>query len=76
MGRARGIRRGGLIRRIDAHEIRDIKSFRRAMAAVAKARPDRVVFVVLRGVRSRFQYVEPEWSPATDGPAKAPRTKE
>ena len=61
-----GLRSGDLIQRIGENKIRGIKSYRRAMEAVAEQQPERVVFVVLRGVRTRFQYVEPEWKPVVD----------
>ena len=32
------------------------------MKAVTQKESERVVFVVLRGVRTHFQYVEPDWS--------------
>ena len=64
-----GLRSGDLIQRIGENEIRGIKSYRRAMEAVAEQQPERVVFVVLRGVRTRFQYVEPEWKPVVDDEA-------
>jgi serine protease Do len=58
-----GIWPGDLIQRIDEFEIQGIEDYRKAMEAVTKRKPDRVVFVVLRGVHSRFEYVEPEWKP-------------
>ncbi|MBN2562614.1 MAG: PDZ domain-containing protein [Phycisphaerae bacterium] len=58
-----GISQGDLIQRIDRHPIRGLESYRKAMKAVTEAQPERVVFVVLRGVQTRFQYVEPDWSP-------------
>lgn len=61
-----GIRPGDLIQRIATHEISRRKSFRAAMKAITKAQPPRVVFVVLRGVQTRFQYVEPDWKPVLD----------
>jgi serine protease Do len=60
-----GIRPGDLIQRIDDHKIRGLRSYRRVMEAVTEAQPERVVFVVLRGVRTHFQYVEPDWKPTT-----------
>lgn len=56
-----GIRVGDLIQRINDHTVRSRKSFRRAMEKITKEQPERVVFVVLRGVQTRFQFVEPEW---------------
>jgi S1-C subfamily serine protease len=58
-----GVRSGDLIQRIDRHEIRGLNSYRAAIEAVTKAQPERVVFVVLRGVRTHFQFIEPEWKP-------------
>ncbi len=60
-----GLRSGDLIQRIGDKRIRGIKSYRRAIETVTEQQPERVVFVVLRGVRTRFQYVEPEWKPTT-----------
>ena len=61
-----GIRPDDLIQRIDEFEIEGLSDYRSAMEAVTKQQPERVVFVVLRGARTRFQYVEPDWSPATN----------
>ena len=33
------------------------------MEKIAEEQPERVVFVVLRGIETRFQFVEPEWKP-------------
>ena len=52
-----------LIQRIDEFEITKLSDYRKAMEEIEKRQPERVVFVVLRGVRSFFQYVEPDWSP-------------
>ena len=56
-----GLRPSDLIQRIDEFEIRGLKSYRAAMKAITEKESDRVVFVVLRGVRTRFQYIEPDW---------------
>jgi serine protease Do len=64
-----GIRSGDLIQRIGEREIRGIRSYRRAMEAITKEQPERVVFVVLRDVRTHFQYVEPDWKPTTSDQA-------
>ncbi len=58
-----GILPGDLIQRIDQHEITDLDSFRRAMEAVGRDKSPRVAFALLRGVRTRFQYAEPDWGP-------------
>ena len=56
-----GLRPGDLIQRIDDSTITDLKTYRAAMENARKKKPERMVFVVLRGVRTHFQYVEPEW---------------
>ncbi|MCH7872494.1 MAG: PDZ domain-containing protein, partial [Planctomycetes bacterium] len=58
-----GIAPRDLIQRIDEFEITKLSTYRKAMEAIAERKPERVVFVVLRGVRSFFQYVEPDWRP-------------
>ena len=46
--------------------IRGLKSFRGALKEIKRQQPDRVVVVVLRGVKTHFQYLEPDWTPAED----------
>jgi len=58
-----GVREGDLIQRIDDREIPGLNEYRAAIQEVTKSQPERVVFVVLRGVRTHFQYIEPDWSP-------------
>ena len=58
-----GIRTGDLIQRLDKHDVKGLQGYRKAMEAVPKAQPERVVFVVLRGTRTHFQYIEPDWGP-------------
>jgi serine protease Do len=58
-----GIDADDLIQKINDYEIKGLKSYRKAMEEITKQQPQRVVFVVLRGVQTRFQYVEPEWKP-------------
>jgi S1-C subfamily serine protease len=60
-----GVRSGDLVQRIDDHQITKLTEYRTAMEEVTERQPERVVFVVLRGSRTRFQYVEPDWSPAS-----------
>ncbi len=60
-----GVQGGDLIQKIDEYEVRDLEGYRRAMAAITKAQPKRVVMVVLRGVRTRFLYLEPDWKPVS-----------
>lgn len=58
-----GIESDDLIQKINDIEIKGLKSYRKAMEDITKQQPQRVVFVVLRGVQTRFQYVEPDWKP-------------
>ncbi|HYE63774.1 MAG TPA: PDZ domain-containing protein [Phycisphaerales bacterium] len=62
-----GIGYGDLIQKVNQHEIKDIHSFRKAMAEIAKAQPERVTFGVLRGNRTYFMFAEPEWKPVVTG---------
>ncbi|MBX3387423.1 MAG: PDZ domain-containing protein [Phycisphaeraceae bacterium] len=64
-----GVRPGDLIQRIGGFEIRDVASFRTAMAQIEKAQPERIVFVVFRGFRTYFRFVEPDWKPGTSDKA-------
>lgn len=61
-----GLRPGDLIQRIDDAEITGMKSYRAAMEKIAAEQPERVVFVVLRGPRTYFNYAEPDWKPHTE----------
>lgn len=61
-----GIQSDDLIVRIDDIKVSGLKSYRKAMKKVTERQPRRVVFVVLRGVQTRFQFVEPDWKPHLD----------
>jgi len=71
-----GIQSGDLIQRINDIEIKGIKSYRKAMETVTKAAPERVVFEMLRGVSTRFQYAEPDWKPIVDTTSKPATTQD
>ncbi|HMN41998.1 MAG TPA: PDZ domain-containing protein [Phycisphaerales bacterium] len=58
-----GIQSGDVIQKIGEDEITDPESFKRAMEKVKDTQPERVVFVVFRGVRTYFRFVEPDWKP-------------
>src|SRR5262249_3295237 len=60
-----GVVPGDLIQKIDKYDVTDIASYKKAMEAVEKSQPERVVFVVYRGVRTYFRFVEPDWKPTT-----------
>lgn len=59
-----GLAPGDLIQKVNDREVASLADFRRVLAETSAERPRRVVFAVLRGVRTRFLYVEPEWDPA------------
>lgn len=61
-----GIQSGDLIQKINDYEVKSRTSYRKAMEAISKEQPERVVFLVLRGIQTRFQFVEPEWKPDVD----------
>ncbi len=58
-----GVAPGDLIQRIGDSEITDLKTYKAAMESIKKAEPKRVVFVVFRGSRTYFRFVEPQWKP-------------
>ena len=65
-----GLASGDLIQRINDYPVRGLKSYRRALTKIAAEQPERVVFVVLRGVETSYLFVEPDWTPsAADEPA-------
>src|SRR6185436_840001 len=66
-----GIHPGDLIQKIGATEIKGIDDYRSTMEKVAKEQPERVVMVVLRGARTYYQFLEPEWKPTTQKDEKA-----
>lgn len=61
-----GIYPGDLIQRVDTLPVIDLASYRKAMEDVAKRQPERVTFVVLRGLRTQFKFAEPNWTPVVD----------
>lgn len=68
-----GLGSGDLIQKIGDHVITDLASYRAAMDNIAKTQPERISFVVLRGIRTQYKFVEPEWKPSAD--AKEPAKK-
>ena len=63
-----GIQPGDLIQKIGETDITDTASYKRAMDKVKQTQPERVVFVVYRGVRTFFRFVEPDWKPTEKKP--------
>jgi serine protease Do len=58
-----GIQRDDLIQKIGDDEITDTVTYKKAMDKIKATQPERVVFVVYRGVRTYFRFVEPDWKP-------------
>ncbi len=58
-----GLRAGDLVLEVDGESIRGLGSFRQVLAGVKREQPERVVVLILRGVRTHFQYLEPDWKP-------------
>ena len=52
-----------LILKINGQSIENTQQFNGAMETLTRAKQERVIFVVLRGVETRYQYLEPDWSP-------------
>lgn len=70
-----GVRSGDLIQRIGDSQIGNLSDYRKTIEEITKQRPERVVFVVLRGVRTHYQFVEPDWFPVTQEAARAAEEK-
>ncbi len=70
-----GIQGGDLIQRIGNDEITDTVTYKKAMDKIKATQPERVVFVVYRGVRTYFRFVEPDWKPTEKKPAPAAALK-
>jgi len=64
-----GIQSGDLIQKIGDMDVTDTASYKRAMEKIQQTQPERVVFVVYRGVRTYFRFVEPDWKPTEKKPA-------
>jgi len=56
-----GLSQGQIIQRINEHEVRDIASFKNAMEAIARLRPDKVLFFIRYSRSTRFLVAEPSW---------------
>ncbi len=57
------LRQRDLILMIDERPVENLGDFREIMESVTQNRQERVTFLVLRGVETRFQYIEPDWVP-------------
>jgi S1-C subfamily serine protease len=56
-----GLRSGDFIQKIGQSSVENVKSFQDVMRRIAEAKPNQVVFFVLRGVDTRYLVVEPNW---------------
>ena len=61
-----GLRPMDVILRLGETDVRGIQSFRRALREVKSSRPEHVVAVVLRGGRTHFHDLEPDWITRND----------
>lgn len=61
-----GVRGGDLIMRIQGRAITSLEDYRDMMKEIEKDKPERVVMLVLRGVRTNFQFIEPDWGPGEE----------
>jgi serine protease Do len=66
-----GVQPGDLLQSIDGREVKDLATFRAAMEAVSKSKPARFVMQVLRGTRTHYEFLEPDWKPIGNGSADA-----
>ena len=57
------LRTNDLILSINGSPINSVTQFRDMMATLERERPERVTFLVLRGAETRFQYLQPDWTP-------------
>ncbi|MBX3180539.1 MAG: PDZ domain-containing protein [Candidatus Hydrogenedentes bacterium] len=56
---------GDLLLSIDGQPAADVEAVRAVLEAVEEAKPDTVVFKVLRGIHTLFIEIEPQWNPAS-----------
>ncbi len=57
-----GLRPGDLIKRIGSLEINSVKDFKKAVKWVAKEKPATVSIFVLRGYRTSFVFIQPDYN--------------
>jgi len=56
-----GLRKGSIISAINGLEVTDVKSFKKVMAGIMAERPRIVKVFLLRGYRTTFVFIEPDW---------------
>lgn len=57
-----GMQAGDLLLRIGDRAVSNVREFKIVMEQLRDERPERVVFLVERGVQTRLLYAEPEWT--------------
>lgn len=68
-----GLRPSDLLQSLDGQPVRGLRSLRAALREVKRRHPEKVEMVVLRGRRSHYLEVEPDWAPNGDGDAESQR---
>ncbi len=58
-----GIQFRDLILEIDGSIVSSLEEYRAAMKLATDSRSERVTFLILRGAETRFQHIEPDWTP-------------
>ncbi len=57
-----GLPRKSIIVSLNGNEITNVKSFKKVMKSIVKARPKVVKVFLLRGYRTTFVFIEPDWT--------------
>lgn len=63
-----GVRAGDLVLRVEGETIAGLESFRQVLQKLKNERPERIEVVVLRGAKTYFQFLEPDWAPSETEP--------
>ena len=61
------LRQRDLVLKINDQTIENLKQYRETIEVVTQNKDARVTFLVLRGVETHFQYIEPDWVPRVSG---------
>lgn len=64
------VRTDDLILSINDEPVHSVAQFRDTMVTLERERPERVTFLVLRGAETRFQYLQPDWTPQVTNATK------
>lgn len=63
-----------LVLKINDQLIENLKQYRAIMEVITQNKNERVTFLVLRGVETHFQYIEPDWVPQISGDSEQSQT--